>query len=469
MNVDYQYSCGDIIIEPYKFDSILYVSLSREMNEHGKLFVKGIIKEESLDDYVEQANDNSKITFALRNEDGSEKILFRGIVSNIEVIVESGTRILVIEALSNSFYLDITKNSRTFQSSGYSYNEILNIINSNYKNAEVSEDILNNVNVDKMIVQYKETDWEFIKRITSHFNAMVIAECQLNDIKYSLGTSESDEVYILDEMNYTIKKNLHQYRILNKEVSISEINTISYEVYSNKILNLGNKVKFQGRDYYIFSVEIRSDKGILKNKYILKDKKGMMIKKYFNNKISGTSLNGKVSDIKNDEVKVNLEIDGGNSEKKQWLPYSTVFSSEDGTGWYCMPEVGDNIRLYFPDNDEKNGYVISSVNVQSKDSNKRSDPSVKSIGTKYGKEVVMKEGAVEIVGNGDLLMRLTDDGGIEIKSNKKIVLDAKEEIEINGGTSIMIIGEESVDLKQGNAELKIQDDVTLTGGKVNIE
>lgn len=33
----------------------------------------------------------------------------------------------------------------------------------------------------------------------------------------------------------------------------------------------------------------------------------------------------------------------------------------------------------------------------------------------------------------------------------------------------MIIGEESVDLKQGNAELKIQDDVTLTGGKVNIE
>ena len=134
-----------------------------------------------------------------------------------------------------------------------------------------------------------------------------------------------------------------------------------------------------------------------------------------------------------------------------------------------MPEVGDNIRLYFPDNDEKNGYVISSVNVQSKDSNKRSDPSVKSIGTKYGKEVVMKEGAVEIVGNGDLLMRLTDDGGIEIKSNKKIVLDAKEEIEINGGTSIMIIGEESVDLKQGNAELKIQDDVTLTGGKVNIE
>ena len=47
-------------------------------------------------------------------------------------------------------------------------------------------------------------------------------------------------------------------------------------------------MKFQGRDYYIFSVEIRSDKGILKNKYILKDKKGMMIKKYFNNKISGT-------------------------------------------------------------------------------------------------------------------------------------------------------------------------------------
>lgn len=35
----------------------------------------------------------------------------------------------------------------------------------------------------------------------------------------------------------------------------------------------------------------------------------------------------------------------------------------------------------------------------------------------------MKFGVVEIIGNGNLFMRLIDDGGIEVKSDKKIVLD----------------------------------------------
>lgn len=81
----------------------------------------------------------------------------------------------------------------------------------------------------------------------------------------------------------------------------------------------------------------------------------------------------------------------------------------------------------------------------------------------------MKPGAVEIIGNGNLLMRLTDDGGIEVKSDKKIILDAKEDIEITGGTKITIEGSEGVELTQGAANINIKDDVTMKGGKVNIE
>ncbi|WP_308167970.1 hypothetical protein [Clostridium estertheticum] len=168
--------------------------------------------------------------------------------------------------------------------------------------------------------------------------------------------------------------------------------------------------------------------GMISNKYILRDNKGIKVRRDYNNKVVGISLKGNVLDTKNDTVKINLEIDGNQDiGKARWFSYSTVYSSPDGTGWYCMPEVGDVIRLYFRDNEEKNAYAISSANLKSSNSEKRSDPAVKSIGTKYGKQVVMKPGAVEIIGNGNLLMRLTDDGGIEINSDKKIVLDAKEE------------------------------------------
>ncbi|OOM18513.1 hypothetical protein CLSAB_06280 [Clostridium saccharobutylicum] len=103
------------------------------------------------------------------------------------------------------------------------------------------------------------------------------------------------------------------------------------------------------------------------------------------------------------------------------------------------------------------------------DSSKRSDPSVKSISTKYGKEIVMSPGSVEIIGNGNLLMKMTDDGGIEVNSNKKIILDAKDDIEINGGAKVQIKGHKGIKLTQADASMTIKNDVTMSGGKVNVQ
>ena len=469
---EYVYTCGDILVEPYSFEKILNLKISREINQHGKLLISGIISEENEDKYVECADDEANISIFLNNDKGQKIDIFFGIVTNVEVIVNNKVRTLKIEALSNTYLMDTSKNTRTFQNQEYSYEDIFKIINSKYKKIQIVDNITKGKKMDKLVTQYKETDWELIKRLASHFNVGVISECQLDNINFSLGTSGYNKTYDVNEMNYSIKKNLHEYRVKNENdaYDISDINLISYEIVTTKIMSLGNVVKFKERSLYIYKCTIEIVDGELINKYTLRDEKGMKVRKTYNDKLVGLSLDGTILDTKSDVVKVNLDVDEeqSNAEAK-WFPYSTVFSSADGTGWYCMPEVGDAIRLYFPDNEEKNAFVISSVNQKSNNSEKRSDPSVKSIGTKYGKEVVMKDGAVEIIGNGNLLMRLTDDGGIEVQSNKKIILDAKEEIEITGGTTISMQGKEGIDLTQATANMQIKDNVTMTGGKVNIE
>ncbi|MBU3154419.1 phage tail protein, partial [Clostridium estertheticum] len=299
-----------------------------------------------------------------------------------------------------------------------------------------------------------------------------VSECQLKDIKYSIGNSGCYTTYEVDKYNYSIKKALQEYRLKSENGidGLNDINLISYEVITYKVMYLYNLVDFKGKGLYIYSSEMELLDGMISNKYVLRNNKGIKVRRDYNNKVVGISLKGNVLDTKNDTVKINLGIDGNQDiGKARWFPYSTVYSSPDGTGWYCMPEVGDVIRLYFPDNEEKNAYAISSANLKSSNSEKRSDPAVKSIGSKYGKQVVMKPGAVEIIGNGNLLMRLTDDGGIEINSDKKIVLDAKEDIEITGGGKISIQGGNGVDLTQGGAKINIQDNVTMSGGKVKIE
>ena len=48
---------------------------------------------------------------------------------------------------------------------------------------------------------------------------------------------------------------------------------------------------------------------------------------------------------------------------RHWFDFATVYSTPDGAGWYCMPEVGDEVRVVFPDNYEEHAYVASSVHV----------------------------------------------------------------------------------------------------------
>lgn len=367
--------------------------------------------------------------------------------------------------------MDIKKKNRSFQNESSTYRNVIDIVNADYSNIQIKDDITETSKIDTFVVQYKETDWEFIKRLVSYFNSWVVPECQLGDIKYSIGKAGMLDTYSLDEFNYSIKKELQEFKVKdsNGVSGLDDKDLITYEVVTNKMLNLCDAVSFKGRNLYVYEAVIEMYDSIFSNKYKLRDEKGMKIRRIYNNQIVGLSLSGTIADTKNDVVKVNLDIDGGSANGSRWFPYSTVFSSEDGTGWYCMPENGDAIRLYFPDNVEKNAYVISSVNLKSRDTTKRSDPAVKSLSTKYGKQLVMEPGAVNIIGGSGMMVKMTDDGGIEIISDKKIILDAQEDIEINGKAKISISGQDGVDITQNSANLSIKDDVTMSGGKVKIE
>ena len=469
---EYVYTYGDILVSPYKYEKILNIKITREINEHGKLYINGVIEDKYTDKYVEGAKDDESIKVSVKDNNGNIIDLFYGVVTSISINATDDVRVLEVEALSQTILMDIKKKSRTFQNKNSTYRDIFNEINREYTRAQVFDIVTGETKIDKLITQFKETDWELIKRLASHFNIGVVSECQLPDIKYSLGASGDMNEYDIDEFNYSVKKGLQEYRIKssNENYDLDNMNLISYEIATNKMMNLYSRVKFKNRKLFVYKCKIEMINGEFFNKYILRDEKGMKVRRIFNNKLVGLSLKGTILDTQNDVVKINLDLDGNqDKETARWFPYSTVYSSEDGTGWYCMPEVGDAIRLYFPDNEEKNSYVISSVNLKSKNSEKRSNPDYKNIGTKYGKQIIMKPGEVDIIANENLLMRMTDAGGIEVKSDKKIIFDAQEDIEITGNAKIIIQGDTSIDLKQASANININDDVIASGAKVKIE
>ncbi len=475
MGDEYIYAQGDILTAPYKFQKVTKLKITRDLNEHARLYISGIISDENLDKYVEETGINQNIKVAAKDYEGNITSLFEGIVTRVGIKAKNDVRTLEIEALSATFLMDISKVNGSYQDENLTYGDIFSQKNSLYGDVVMVDNITNGTKIDKLLVQYKETNWGFLKRLASHFNVALVPECRLSGIKYSIGGAGEAVVYDIDEFDYSIEKGLQEYNLKasNEDYQLNDTNLISYEVSNGKVMNLYNQVSFKGRKLLVYRCETELKGGIIVNKYILRDENGMKVSKTYNNRITGISLKGRVLDVQNDKVKVSLEIDGSPTELEgaRWFDFATIFSSPYGTGWYCMPEIEDVIRLYFPDNEEKHSYVVSSSHYSypDADQSKRSDPAVKSIGTKYGKEIVMSPGSVEIIGNGNLLMRLTDDGGIEVNSDKSIVLDAGGDINISGGGKVTIIGDAGISLTQAGANMTIQDDVTMSGGKVNIQ
>ena len=131
-----------------------------------------------------------------------------------------------------------------------------------------------------------------------------------------------------------------------------------------------------------------------------------------------------------------------------------------------MPEIGDAIRMYIPDNDEKNAYVISSVDLECRNEAMRSNPDHKSLSTKYGKKILLKPGEIDIFSGGNSMI-LNDEKGIIIDTDKNITMTG-EKIKINGD-EVTIIGKNGVKLIQASASIDIDNDITMDGFKINAQ
>ena len=87
--------------------------------------------------------------------------------------------------------------------------------------------------------------------------------------------------------------------------------------------------------------------------------------------MTGCSFDAVVTGGQKDRVQVEIAQDEWNAQDgKKWFPYATVYSSPDGTGWYCMPEPGDSVRLHVPESEE-DSFVMSAVHRETRSEERR--------------------------------------------------------------------------------------------------
>lgn len=448
---------------PFELVSIREIFLKKEINEHGKMYITGIIPAEIKDEYVNLAT--PEIAVSLVSTKDKEKIIFCGVIADIEVKTFGDNYELTLECLTSSYFMDTLIKKRSFQDTNKRYSDIVRMITYEQPNADVGYTVEERV-TNEFIIQYKETDWQFIKRMASRFNEGLYPSFEYNSAKYYFGPPNIDNGVVIDEKVYGAKKKLNDFRYMSNNYidDVMVLDFVEYEIESFKLLDLGEKVKYEDIDFYIKEITMKLIDGVLRSTYKICTKNGLK-QPYFENTLLKGAVGGYILDISKDKVKVHIdEIEAYQDvETAYWFPYQAMYASEDGSGWYCMPEKGDSIMIQFPNDDEKNAFAASSVSKYKSDDpdpnkDRMGDPNIRFIKNPQGMEVTLTPNSVVITSNNEATIILDDKGVITMTSKKEINMKADKDISITSKEKINLTASKKITFKSGEkATLELTD------------
>jgi phage baseplate assembly protein gpV len=279
----------------------------------------------------------------------------------------------------------------------------------------------------------------------------------------------------LDAFSYSVQMDSARYMDFsqNTDEEFLETDAIRFIAETDLDFDIGDSARYLAETLYIGKKSAEIVKGILCFTYELSTRAGWGFPERRNESITGLSLRGRVLEAVRDKVRVCLDIDAGGEAKSLWeFPYASAYTAEGTGGWYCMPEEGDTVLVYFPTEEERLGCAVNSIRTQDKKTDKTDDPAVKYFRTKDGKELKFSREEIRITCVNDesavTFIRLDEKGGIEITTSESVSIKSDKDINIEASDSVKVLAADRIRLKCKTSEITIDTKLDLCGKEVRI-
>ena len=414
--------------------SILYIKAKTTPNEHFRATIKFNTNDELKPIDIEQILYHRIVKLLKLNDEGyiDEIPLFSGIIENYNLIKKGIYFEIEINIVSATILLDIQEKSRSFQNINMTYSQIIRNVLEDTERANL---IFNKEdrNIKKPIIQYEETNWEFIKRLASHFNTYLIPETNFYLPRFYLGLKKGEDVFIEDTIEYTVKLDNRYYdkNFIGNKNNIYKKDFAYYEIEYGENYLIGNNVIFKGFKLKIIEKETYLKNGHLVHKYKLGKETLFSPNEYYNKKFIGLNLKGTILETNKELIKVHLDIDKFQDVN---TAYFYTWRPETGNLMYLMPEINTKVNLHFIDEDERNAILINSTNEENL---KDEDYSKRNLSTKYNKHLLIYPEKLEFLSsNIGNYINIQDENGINIISTNRLNINAMNSIYFNGENKV---------------------------------
>lgn len=406
---------------PYEILEIEDIKISNNPNEHGRLYLKALLDDSINFKYAIEASTDDKISIYEETEDKEKSIIFNGTIQNIRTENINGIYYMEIEAYTSSFELDIKEKSRSFQDAEMSYDDLIKTILLDYKIYSFTQRMDKPMSIGRPLFQYKETDYEFLKRVASQIGLEINCDIINTNNVFYFGRPWGKEYKIEDNIDYEALKDIKKYRkSLVHSPNFHDTDFFYYKIRTRKVMELGAQVVFKQKKFYINSYEAEYVRGELIYTYKLCRERGIWQEKLYNDKIKGISLEGEVLEVSGEKVKLHLDIDETqNKDKAAWFRYAPP----TGNLMYSMPIVGTNANLYFSSERSEDPIVIGCIRKNGSSCESFSDVNNRYFSTESGNNLDMLPGAINFSRPG-LSANFNDGSGINLSSSSSLNISA---------------------------------------------
>ncbi|WAG39327.1 phage late control D family protein [Clostridium estertheticum] len=287
---------------PYQLLNIENIKIENKPNEHGYLYLKCLIDDSINFQSTINASTDDKICVYEELEDensnNESKIIFNGIVQNIRTSNINGNYYLEIQALTSSFELDVKEKSRSFQDVNMTYDELIGIILKDYPGYSYEQCIGEGQKIGRPLFQYKETDWSFLKRISSELKSELSCDIIETLNMFYFGRPSKTSYKLEDTSEYKACKDLKQYHESGGSEAGHDTDYFYYEIETREKYEIGANISFKNKDFYVNQYKARALSDEVIYKYRLCRKNGVWQTKVINSLIGGASIEGKVLEVK---------------------------------------------------------------------------------------------------------------------------------------------------------------------------
>lgn len=421
------------ILSALKLKYVTALQIVSEANMHGLCVVKGVLKDGVEAGMILNRQNDIPVSVVINGE--SDLILFRGIVGEAEIFIENGFHCIKMNIVTGSELLDRKKNQRSFQDKALTYRQAVERVMETYGSnavrfAKEAESTLN-----EPLLQYGETDWEFLLRLGSRLHLPLYADCFTGNPDFDFGMREGRTVRcrITD---YHVGVNDQYYKANADQAGIAKGGFLYYIIVSDEALMIGDHIDMGKESYPIFKKCVSLDREEVKYTYWIGNRGNWYIPHIQHANLRGTELTGTVVQTREEKVKVRFDIDGakgGAEHEWDWLPAS-------GNIMYSMPEKNTSVRVCFGSETASEGIVTENMRV-----NGAAMPSVqeRTFTTAAGKRICLHPSQMSFQGKGGEAglfdqekislsgagnIKMTAAGTIKIRASK---IHAQTPLEIN--------------------------------------